>query len=555
MEQFRLVLAVIISTLILLCWQYFFDSKGPRNDINHSISSGISSEIVEDADSNYEDADADHFKAIQKDYDQSTRVSIQNEYVMGSINLKGAKIDDLVLKRYNRELGSNEKVTLLCPKGSSESFYYRFGWLASDKRMQLPDDKTIWNIEANSTETNVRLYWVNVHGVKFRISFELGEDYMFRVLQGVENNSDRDVIIYPYSSINRKKGESGDSSSIVHEGALLVLNDKLTEIDFKDLSEESIEKKQQRGWVGFSDKYWLVALLPDSNSIFNTKITGTGKIYQLDVLKNKIVLEPGQSMQEATNVFAGAKNIDLLHKYQSEYNLSLFDRAVDFGILYFITKPIFLLLNYFYKLVGNFGIAILLLTVFIKLLLFPLAYKGFVSMNKLKVLQPRLVLVKEKYGQDAQGFQKAMIDLYKKEKVNPVSGCLPLLLQMPVFFALYKVLSVTIEMRHAKFFWWLEDLSAKDPTSIFNLFGLLPWEAPSFLVIGVLPILMAITMHLQQSLNPAPTDPIQAKVMSLLPLIFLFVFAPFPSGLVLYWVWSNILSIVQQIVIKRLVNA
>ncbi|WHQ46543.1 MAG: membrane protein insertase YidC [Candidatus Midichloria sp.] len=552
MEQFRLVLAVILSTAILFGWQYFFASPTPNFkpvEISATIDNQIN--ISPKRERYIESIVKDLSEILKQDFEQSKRVRIFNEYVSGSINLQGARLDDLILLKYKQDLNTKDKVVLLSPQNTQKSYFAEFGWLSINNKFDLPNNKTIWKVDNTNSFNTVNLYWINDQGIKFTIKITLDDNYLFNINQGVENSSSEDIVVYPYASVNRSYGQN-ESNAMVHEGAIAVVDNQLTEYSFSDLKEESIEKKQQKGWIGFSDKYWLVSILPDSNALFNAKLTGFSNKYQAYILKNKITISPGQSFNNIIRLFAGAKNIDLLHKYQNQYHIPLFDRAVDFGILYFITKPIFLLLNYFYSVVGNFGVAILILTIFIKVLLFPLAYKGFINMNRLKVLQPQLVAIKERYSNDTVAFQKAVMELYKKEKVNPMSGCLPLFLQMPVFFALYKVLSVTIEMRHAPFFWWLKDLSAPDPTTIFNLFGLLPWHAPSFLMIGVLPMLMAITMHMQQSLNPAPADPTQARVMKYLPLIFLFVFASFPSGLVIYWTWSNILSIIQQIVIKRL---
>ncbi|MDJ1304794.1 MAG: membrane protein insertase YidC [Candidatus Midichloria sp.] len=550
MEQFRLVLAVILSTAILFGWQYFSPIPSPKST---EISATADNQINISPELNIVAINQDKAEILKQDFEQSKRIRIFNEYVSGSINVQGARLDDLILLKYRKNLSTKDKVVLLSPQNTQKSYFAEFGWLSTNNKFDLPNNKTIWKIDDISSLNSANLYWINNQGIKFTIKITLDENYLFDINQGIENTSSEDIIVYPYTSVNRSYGQN-ESNAIVHEGAIAVFDNQLTEYSFSDLKEESIEKKQQKGWIGFSDKYWLVSILPNPNALFNAKLTGFGNKYQADILKNKITVPPGQSFNNTVRLFAGAKNIDLLHQYQNQYHIPLFDRAVDFGILYFITKPIFLLLNYFYNVVGNFGVAILILTIFIKILLFPLAYKGFVNMNRLKVLQPQLATIKERYGNDAVAFQKSVMELYKKEKVNPMSGCLPLLLQMPVFFALYKVLSVTIEMRHTPFFGWIKDLSAPDPTTIFNLFGLLPWSVPSFLMIGVLPILMAITMHMQQSLNPAPADPTQARVMKYLPLIFLFVFASFPSGLVLYWTWSNILSIIQQIVIKRIVK-
>ena len=550
MEQFRLILAVILSIAILFIWQYLFDIPVKQSKVNTVLENQVYNNFADEIKQS-QTPQQDRLELINKEFNAAKRIKIANEYINGSINLQGPKLDDLILLHYKQDLKKDNRVILLSPQYTDKSYFVKFGWLSNNNKIDLPNDKTIWSMSKDQSQNNINLYWLNDQKIKFTITFKLDNDYLFNVIQGVENLSTEAISIYPYASINRSYGQQ-ESNAIVHEGAIAAFDEQLSEYSFDDLKKESIEKKQQHGWLGFSDKYWLVSILPDANTSFNAKLTGFNGNYQAHILKNKITLAPGQSISDTISLFVGAKNIDLLHKYQNQYSIKLLDRAVDFGILYFITKPIFLLLNYFYKLVGNFGVAILLLTIFIKVLLFPLAYKGFVNMNKLKALQPQLSTIKERYSSDAVAFQKAILELYKKERVNPMSGCLPLILQMPVFFALYKVLSVTIEMRHANFIWWLKDLSAQDPTTIFNLFGLLHWNVPSFLMIGVLPILMAITMHLQQSLNPAPADPTQAQVMKYLPIIFLFIFASFPSGLVLYWTWSNILSILQQIVIKRL---
>ena len=340
---------------------------------------------------------------------------------------------------------------------------------------------------------------------------------------------------------------------LIHEGAIGVFDNKLEEIKFEKLDDKTFKfSDSDHGWFGFSDKYWLTAIIPEDSTTISTKFLSyeinEEKRYQTDAIINNDL----DDNYSKIHFFAEAKKLKLLDYYQNKYNIKLFDRAVDFGVLYFITKPIFVALNYLHSLVGNFGIAIILLTIFIKILLFPLAYKGFKGMNKLKDLQPEMTRLKKSCGSDSAKFQKSIVELYKKEKVNPISGCLPILLQMPIFFALYKVLYVTLEMRHAKFYLWIKDLSAADPTNIFTFFGLLSWNPPSFFHIGVLPIVMALTLYFQQMLNPQPADPTQAKVMRFLPLIFLFMFASFPSGLVLYWSCSNILSITQQLLIKKI---
>ncbi|MDA0939359.1 MAG: membrane protein insertase YidC, partial [Proteobacteria bacterium] len=382
--------------------------------------------------------------------------------------------------------------------------------------------------------------------------------YLFNIKQTIINNSEDEFSFVNKASIARNYGEGEDGSSLVHEGAIGVCRSKLNELSFGDMrSLDEFVDSNCSGWRGFSDKYWISAIIPQEKAALfksHSYYDKNTNLYRSDIDLKAQKSNPKTSISNSIYLIAGAKQLDLLHFYQDTLDIEMLERAVDFGILYFITKPIFLLLHEFYEFIGNFGLAIILLTILIKILLFPLAYKSAISMNKLKVLQPKIMQIKERNKDDTIAFQREMMNLYKKEKVNPMSGCLPILLQMPIFFALYKVLSVTIEMRHAGFYLWIQDLSAADPTSILNLFGILPWDAPSFLSIGILPILMAASMYVQQRLNPEPADPMQAKIMKFLPLIFLFMFSSFPSGLVLYWICSNILSIIQQITMKRMQN-
>lgn len=546
MEQIRLIAAVIVSTIVLIAWQYFFSTPSQE----HKQENVIERSIVEPKIVN----ELSREDILKQDETQRMRVSFFNDYIEGSINLKGAKIDDLILSRYKKDIHSPENVVLLSPAGASMRYLADFGWLkANYEDAILPNDQTVWSVHKH-THDKIELYWNNNSGLRFSINVSLDNKYMFEIKQTVANNSNKSVSIHCYAAINRSYGQTSPENRVVHEGALSVINHKFLEKNFDDMSSQTTTKKIQDGWIGFSDKYWLVSIIPDHNDVFYAKFSKQLNNYQGDVLSEIIVLPQGAQHTKTLHLFTGPKVISILHTYQDLYSIEFFDRAVDFGMLYFITKPIFMLLSYLYSVLHNLGIAILVLTVLIKLCLFPLAYKGFVSMNKMKDVQPKMTQLKERYKEDNAGFQKALLALYKSEKINPMSGCLPILLQMPIFFALYKALSVTIEMRQAPFFGWIKDLSAQDTTTIFNLFGLIPWHVPSFLMIGILPLLMALSMHIQQSLNPAPADATQAKVMKFLPVIFIFLFSSFPSGLLVYWTWSNILSIVQQIIIKKLVK-
>ncbi len=554
-DQQRLILAVTLSILIVFSWQYFF-APPPQETHKKPEHSTV---MIEPKELSGEGV-IPREEIIEEGLKNKTRVLIDNQVVKGSINLIGARIDDLTLLEYKvSPSNQSSSVVLLSPSKTDNVYFSEFGWISSDKSLNLPSKETLWKADKEQLGQNdsIKLTWKNSQNVEFIITISLDEDYMFNIKQDVKNHSGKPIKIQPYSLISKGYSENKDKNMIIHEGAIGVLNKSLSEISFEDLSsDKKLQYENNISWMGFSDKYWLTALIPISDQVargsFLAFNDGNSQRFQTDMIQNMVLVDSNSSTSQNIKFFAGAKKLDLLDKYQELYNIPFFDRAVDFGILYFITKPIFILLSYFYQVIGNFGLAILLLTVVIKLLLFPLAYKGFRGMNKLKDLQPQMQSLKQKYQNEPVLFQKAIMELYKKEKVNPLAGCLPIILQMPIFFALYKVLYVTIEMRHAPFFGWIKDLSAEDSTNLFNLFGLIPWSPPAFLHIGVLPILMAITMYVQQRLSPEPSDPVQAKVMKMLPWIFMFMFATFPSGLIVYWAWSNILSILQQIAIKKL---
>ncbi|MDZ5762098.1 Membrane protein insertase YidC [Candidatus Cyrtobacter comes] len=537
-DQIRIAIAVLLSAIVLFLSQYFF---APQHNSKHEK---VMHDEIGDEEVRVE-------KIVSRDdvMLSSDRVNFENKLVKGSINLTGALLDDLVLKNFNELDGS--QLVLLSPSNTSKEYFVEFGWV-SEKGIELPSLNTKWNILDNSVD-HVNLWWENNVGIRFEIKVSLDDKYLLNIIQRVVNLSDKNFTIRSRSIIKRVDA-GAESSSIMHEGAIGSINSTLKEVDFGNLKDgEKFTYKDSSGWVGFSDKYWLVSLFAENSS---TKISGVfsndadGR-YRVSYLLPAQTMVSDDSSVTNFNLFVGPKQLDVLDYYQEKFNVSLFDRAVDFGFLYFITKPIFLFLHEVYLFTGNFGLAILILTVLIKVLLLPLSYKSFIGMNKMKKFQPQIQKIKEKYENNPMELQKATIEFYKKNNVNPLSGCLPILLQMPVFFALYKVLYVTIEMRHAPFYFWITDLSARDPTSIFNLFGLIPWSPPEFLKIGILPILMSLSMYIQQQMNPAPTDPIQAKIMKFLPVFFLVMFSSFPSGLVLYWLWSNILSVLQQFLIKR----
>ncbi|MCW8835684.1 MAG: membrane protein insertase YidC, partial [Rhodospirillales bacterium] len=444
----------------------------------------------------------------------------------------------------------------LSPQGSNNAYFAEFGWVGQD--LDLPGPDTVWTANKKVLEAgeSVDLTWDNAKGLRFQRTIALDENYMFTITDSVSNAGSDAVTLFPYGLVSRTGTPKTQGFYILHEGPLGVFDGTLSEIDYSDLQEDGkIEKKSVGGWAGITDKYWLAALVPDQKTENQSRFShyrdnNTDK-YQVDYIGGALTAGAGATITNTTHFFAGAKEVALLDSYAEEFGVERFDLAIDFGWFYFLTKPIFYMILFFSHYFGNFGVAILLLTVLIKLILFPLANKSYKAMSRMKKLQPEMKKLQERFGDDKTRMNQELMALYKKEKVNPVSGCLPILVQIPVFFALYKVLFVNIEMRHAPFFGWIQDLSAPDPTTVFNLLGLIPWDPPSFLMIGIWPLIMGVTMWLQQKLNPQPADPVQAKVMMFLPVLFTFLLATFPAGLVIYWAWNNTLSILQQWVIMR----
>ncbi len=487
--------------------------------------------------------------------------------LIGSIALVGARLDDLVLTDYRESVAPDSpQITLLSPPGSAHPYFVDFGWAANDRARSdlMPTPKTLWQTtdSALSPENPVTLTWDNGAGLIFTRTISVDRNYMFTITQEVRNTTGGDIVIRPYGLISRTDEPDTLGFYILHEGPIGTFNGELSEVDYEDVREVgTISNSSTGGWIGITDKYWLAALIPDQMMAIDARFVYSKPRnrdkFQADYLGAPVVVPASGQTEVTSRLFAGAKEVTLIDGYRDEYQIALFDRAVDFGIFYYLTKPLFYVLHeialFFggFGFVGNFGLAILVLTVGIKLIFFPLANKSYIAMSKLKKLQPEMMRLREAYGDDRQKLNTEVMALYKREKANPLAGCLPILIQIPVFFALYKVLFVSIEMRHAPFYGWIKDLSEKDPTTIFNLFGLIPYTPPDFLTIGVWPLLMGLTMFLQQKLNPAPPDPIQARVLMALPIIFVFLFATFPAGLVIYWTWNNVLSIAQQWVIMR----
>jgi len=496
--------------------------------------------------------------------EESPRLAIDTPSLRGSIALEGARIDDLILKKYRETIkDGSPQIVLLSPRGAENTYYATFGWGSADRALELPGAETLWQADGETlTQARpVTLSWTNGQGIRFEQVLSVNEDYLFTVTQRVVNESGASVSLAPYGLISRTGHPDILGFYILHEGLIGVFDNTLKEIDYDDLeSDRTMKFETTGGWIGITDKYWQAVLLPDQEKPVDAQFrylgdSGPGR-YLTDFIYETVAVPANGSVETTSRIFAGAKEVTLLDRYQEELNIARFDRAVDFGWFYFLTKPFFYALHYFQGELGNFGLAILLLTVIVKLLFFPLANKSYRAMAKMKKLAPEMQRLKERFGEDRQRLNQEMMALYKKEGANPAAGCLPLLIQIPVFFALYKVLFVSIEMRHAPFYGWIQDLSARDPTSILNGFGLLPWDATGLgllevVSIGIWPILMGITMVLQHRLNPQPTDPVQAKIFQWMPVIFTFLLAKFPAGLVIYWTWNNLLSILQQMVIMK----
>jgi YidC/Oxa1 family membrane protein insertase len=505
------------------------------------------------------------------------RVKIDTPRLSGSISLKGARIDDLSLVQFRETVDpSSPAIVLYSPSGTAEPYYAEFGWVpAAGSTVKLPDRDTMWQQESTGSLTPsspVTLKYDNGDGLTFRRTISIDDRYLFSIKDDVTNIGNAPVTLYPFALISRHGTPQVAGYYILHEGLIGYLGDQgLQEYGYKKIDDaKAVSFKVTNGWLGITDKYWASALLPDTNAQlqarFSSNLVGTIRTYQTDYLQYPQAIAIGGTASANARLFAGAKEASVvginfpfagLGGYNKQLGLNHFDLLIDWGWFYFITKPMFLALDFFFRLVGNFGVSILLVTVLVKLLFFPLANKSYASMAKMKSVQPQLQALKERYPDDKVKQQQEMMEIYKKEKINPIAGCLPVALQIPVFFSLYKVLFVTIEMRHAPFFGWIKDLSAPDPTNLFNLFGLLPFDpthVPLFgyyLVLGVWPIIMGITMWFQMKLNPTPPDPTQKMIFDWMPLIFTFMLAGFPAGLVIYWAWNNLLSVLQQSFIMR----
>jgi YidC/Oxa1 family membrane protein insertase len=580
------ILAIVLSALVLIVWQFFFampqekarqeklqaEQLAQKQQVQPSQPGHPAQAPGQIGPAQPAGQGAQPSASVAANRDaalaMSRRVPIATDSLQGSIALKGARIDDLAFVKFRETVDpKSPPIVLLSPSGSPDPFYAEFGWTnAAGANLKVPTSDTVWTQTGTGTLTishPVTLSYDNGEGLEFRRTFAIDDKYLFTIKDEVMNKSERPVSLFPFALISRHGTPQTLGYYILHEGLIGKFGDEGSqEITYKKIEEKKvITFNATNAWLGITDKYWAAVLLPktDAHVIANFRADklGARETYQTDYLLDARTIAPGATASADARLFAGAKEVRVVNDYENKLNLNHFDLLIDWGWFYFITKPLFFVIDYIYRLVGNFGVAILIVTVLIKAAFFPLANKSYASMAKMKAVQPQMAALRERYPDDKAKQQQELMALYKKEKINPLAGCLPIAIQIPVFFSLYKVLFVTIEMRHAPFFGWIRDLSAPDPTNLFNLFGLIAFDPTivpmvgHFLHLGAWPLIMGVTMWAQMKLNPTPPDPTQAMIFNWMPVIFTFMLASFPAGLVIYWAWNNTLSVIQQSVIMR----
>ncbi len=563
-DQRNVLVAVVVSVCILLAYQFFYLSNQPEPQPT-PVATTTDTAPAAPKDLTVGSSAVAPVGMVQDRnlvLNSTKRVRIQTPSLTGSIALTGARLDDVVLTKYKvTQEPDSENVTLLTPTGAAKPYFAEYGWSVSDTSVKVPNAQTVWaaSSEVLTPDSPVELRWDNGQGLTFIRSIAVDKQYLFTVTQRVINNSDRQVTLYPYGLIARIGQPELSGYAVLHEGPLGVIDETLKEKSYEDIRDETFQGDTKGGWVGITDKYWLTALLFDQNMQVHTKFfhrtMGVEDRYQVDFLGSAVTIGAGQSQDVTSHFFAGAKELKTITGYEEQLGVDKFDLSIDFGWFYFLTKPFFFILDYMYGIFGNFGLAILGFVILLRIAMFPLANKSYRSMNAMKRVQPEIKKLQERFANDKQRQQQEMMALYKRENANPMSGCLPMLIQIPVFFALYKVLFISIEMRHAPFYGWITDLSAPDPTNVFTLFGMIPWTPPEMMHIGIWPLIMGLTMWLLQKMSPAPTDPTQAKIMMFLPVMFTFMLAKFAAGLVIYWALSNVLSIAQQWALLKMDNS
>jgi YidC/Oxa1 family membrane protein insertase len=586
-DQKNTILAIALSALVFIVWQYFFGFSlqekqkqvaQQQQQAQQTQPPATPAETRPAAPGQVPGTGPAQATEVSRDdaLAKSPRVLIDTSRIVngkeiglkGSIALAGGRIDDLSLLQYRETVDPNSPaIILLSPSGSAHPFYAEFGWVpAAGANVKVPGEDTQWKQEGSGAlgiGRPVTLTWDNGQGLEFRRTISIDDKYMFSLRDDVVNKGTTGVTLYPYALISRHGVPPTLGYYILFEGLIGVLGDKLQEVKYADIEKSKVQefKDVKNGWLGFTDKYWAAVLVPETTDRLDAKMSsgtlGNVKTFQTDYLLDARTIAPGATGSANARLFAGAKEVATVNGYERDLGLNRFKLLIDWGMFWFITQPMFAVIDYFFRLVGNFGVAILIVTVLVKLAFFPLANKSYASMAKMKAVQPQMAALRERYPDDKVKQQQEMMELYKREKINPVAGCLPIAIQIPVFFSLYKVLFITIEMRHAPFFGWIKDLSAPDPTNIFTLFGTIPWEPHhlpvigSFLVLGIWPLIMGVTMWVQMKLNPAPPDPTQKMIFDWMPVIFTFMLANFSAGLVIYWAWNNTLSVIQQSVIMH----
>ncbi len=553
MDTKNIIAAISLSAAVIILYSLFFAPPPPDPKQIQAEKDKINNDASSDAPSleqNEETIKISRDEALE----EGKRILFENENIKGTISLTGSKIDDLEFKKFKETLNGNTNVTLLNPSRVKSGYYVETGWATTNKNIDVPNSKSIWEIEGNNKltpNTPIKLIWLNDQNVKFEKEISIDNQYLFTIKQNIINNSEKTYNFYPYGQIIRNEVPEITNFFILHEGPLGVFNSELVEKDYDDIQDKPFSINADRGFVGITDKFWITSLIPQENRKFRADFDYKNKFRTNFIETNATEIGANETKSSNIKILLAAKEVRIIDEYAKKLNIEKLDLVIDWGYLYMLTRPMWFALDYFYKLLGNYGLAIIAVTVCIRIALFPLAQMSFKSMSRMKLLQPEMTRIKEVNKGDKMKLQQEMMALYKREKVNPISGCLPILPMIFIFFALYKVLFVTLDGRHKPFFGYLKDLSERDPTSVFNLFGLINWTPPDFLLIGALPLFFGLTMWLQQKLNPAPPDPIQAKIFMFFPIFLTVILAPFPSGLLLYWCANNVLQMLQQYIVMR----
>ena len=552
MDNKNVFIAIALSMSVLLFWAAFFESPKPVNNNTPQQQKKTNENIITP---NINESLKVDTISREDSIKSSERIKIENDSIIGSMSLKGGLIDDISFKKHKKNLENNLNVEFLNPAQTENGFYVETGWTSIGNKIKVPSKKSIWKVNGNKildSNEPVILEWNNGDGIIFKKRIELDNKYLFKITQQVQNNTNETIDLYPYAQITRNKiPDDIQNFYISHEGFIGVFDEELKEDDYDDIEENKIVREANEGWFGITDKYWMTAVVPKKGENFKSTFLYKDSFKANYILNNPTTIAPSSNNSNEVRLFVAAKEVQTIDSYAANQNINKLDLVIDWGWFYFFTKPLFFIIDYLFKYFGNFGTAIVLITMGIRLIFFPLSNYSFRSMAKMKAVQPEMKRLKELHKEDKKKLQQEMMALYRKEKINPASGCLPVLIQIPFFFAIYKMLFISLEMRHQPFFGWIKDLSAQDPTSLFNFFGLIPWDPPSFLIIGIWPILMGASMWVQQKLNPPPPDPVQAKIFAFFPLFLTVILASFPSGLVVYWTVNNILTIAQQWVIMK----